>query len=45
MVCVLCEKNAVENWFGSFCSECRQIRSLGNVYGFGEEMGDVKKEI
>ncbi len=29
--CVLCEKKGVENWFGSFCAECRQIKNLGNV--------------
>ena len=34
MVCILCETNAVENWFGSFCKDCRQIKNLGNVYGF-----------
>ena len=43
MVCVLCEKNAVENWFGSFCSECRQIKNLGNVYGFKRTLEILKK--
>jgi len=43
MVCVLCEKNAVENWFGSFCAECRQIKNLGNVYGFKRTLEILKK--
>lgn len=43
MVCVLCEKNSVENWFGSFCPECRQIKNLGNVYGFDRVLEILKK--
>lgn len=43
MVCVLCEKKSVENWFGSFCSECRQIKNLGNVYGFERVLEILKK--
>jgi len=43
MVCVLCEKKAVENWFGSFCPECRQIKNLGNVYGFDRVLEILKK--
>jgi len=43
MVCVLCEKNPVENWFGSFCTECRQIKNLGNVYGFPRTLEILKK--
>ena len=43
MVCVLCEKKSVENWFGSFCPECRQIKNLGNVYGFERVLEILKK--
>ena len=43
MVCCLCEKKSVENWFGSFCSECRQIKNLGNVYGFERVLEILKK--
>lgn len=43
MVCCLCEKKSVENWFGSFCSECRQIKNLGNVYGFDRVLEILKK--
>mgnify|MGYP003671086498 FL=1 len=43
MVCVMCEKESVENWFGSFCKECRQIKNLGNVYGFPRILDLLKK--
>ena len=43
MPCLLCEKKPVENWFGSFCSECRQIKNLGNVYGFERVLEILKK--
>jgi len=43
MVCVLCEKKNVENWFGSFCAECRQLKNLGNVYGFERVLDILKK--
>jgi len=43
MVCVLCEKKSVENWFGSFCPDCRQIKNLGNVYGFERVLEILKK--
>ena len=23
----MCEKESVENWFGSFCPQCRQIKN------------------
>lgn len=39
----MCEKNSVENWFGSFCPECRQIKNLGNVYGFDRILEILKK--
>ena len=43
MVCVLCEKESVENWFGSFCVNCRKIKNLGNVYGFDRIYGILEK--
>lgn len=41
--CILCEQKKVENWFGSFCGECRQIKNLGNVYGFERVLDILKK--
>ena len=41
--CILCEQKKVENWFGSFCGECRQIKNLGNVYGFERVLEILKK--
>ena len=39
----MCEKESVENWFGSFCKDCRQIKNLGNVYGFPRILELLKK--
>ena len=39
----MCEKESVEYWFGSFCKECRQIKNLGNVYGFPRILDLLKK--
>lgn len=41
--CKLCEKKPTETWFGSFCSNCRQIKNLGNVYGFDRVLTILKK--
>ena len=41
--CKLCEKKGVEAWFGSFCSDCRQIKNLGNVYGFERVLTILRK--
>ena len=41
--CILCEKKPCEAWFGSFCSGCRQIKNLGNVYGFERVLEILKK--
>ena len=35
-ICYFCENVAVETWFGSFCSDCRKIKNIGNIYGFKE---------
>jgi len=43
MPCILCEKKSTETWFGSFCSNCRQIKNLGNVYGFDRVLTILKK--
>jgi len=37
--CYLCEKETVENWFGTYCTNCRKIKNLGNVYGFDRIYG------
>ena len=43
MPCILCEKKPTEYWFGSFCKECREIKNLGNVYGFDRVLEILKK--
>jgi len=35
-ICYFCENIPVETWFGSFCSDCRKIKNIGNIYGFKE---------
>lgn len=35
-ICYFCENVQVESWFGSFCSDCRKIKNIGNIYGFKE---------
>ena len=35
-ICYFCENVQVETWFGSFCSDCRKIKNIGNIYGFKE---------
>jgi len=41
--CKFCEKAPVETWFGSFCSDCRKIKNLGNVYGFERTLSILTK--
>ena len=41
--CIFCEKNKTENWFGSFCKDCRKIKNLGNVYGFARTLDILEK--
>ena len=41
--CVLCEVEKSENWFGSFCTDCRKIKNLGNVYGFKRTLEILEK--
>ena len=33
MGCILCEKNKVEFWFGSFCKDCRRIKHHISING------------
>ena len=28
--CYFCENEPVENWFGTYCTNCRKIKNLGN---------------
>tara|TARA_R110000772_G_scaffold175561_1_gene287301 strand:- start:344 stop:607 length:264 start_codon:yes stop_codon:yes gene_type:complete len=41
--CKFCESKPVENWFGNWCSECRQIKNLCNVYGYERVLEILKK--
>ena len=41
--CKFCESKQVEHWFGSWCSECRQIKNLCNVYGYERVLEILKK--
>ena len=34
-----CERETTETWTGSWCSTCRKMKNLGNVYGFEELYG------
>ena len=43
MTCKFCESKPVENWFGNWCSECRQIKNLCNVYGYERVLEILKK--
>jgi len=31
--CYLCEKDYTEKFFSYFCSDCREIKNIMNVYG------------
>ena len=43
MVCKFCEINPCETWTGNWCSTCRQIKNLCNVYSF-ERMLEIMKK-
>lgn len=43
MTCKFCESKPVEAWFGNWCSECRQIKNLCNVYGYDRVLDILKK--
>tara|TARA_R110002126_G_scaffold155336_2_gene302376 strand:- start:101 stop:409 length:309 start_codon:yes stop_codon:yes gene_type:complete len=33
-LCYFCEKESRESWSGYWCSQCRKIKNLANVYGY-----------
>ena len=41
--CKFCEQEQVESWFGNWCTNCRQIKNLCNVYGFPRTLEILKK--
>tara|TARA_R110000824_G_scaffold41213_1_gene122870 strand:- start:1029 stop:1259 length:231 start_codon:yes stop_codon:yes gene_type:complete len=41
--CYLCEQKPTEKWGGYWCAECRQLKNLGNVYGFERVLDILKK--
>ena len=41
--CYLCEQKPNEKWGGYWCAECRQLKNLGNVYGFERVLEILKK--
>ena len=40
--CYFCEKEPRENWTGFWCSNCRQIKNLANVYGYDKVLEILK---
>tara|TARA_R110000822_G_scaffold4402_5_gene18963 strand:- start:3065 stop:3340 length:276 start_codon:yes stop_codon:yes gene_type:complete len=43
-VCYFCESEARESYMGSWCSGCRQLKNLCNVYGY-ERILLILKEV
>lgn len=43
MKCYFCEIEEREHWGGYWCKGCRQIKNLGNVYGFERILDLLKK--
>lgn len=41
--CYLCEKEPVEKYFGYWCTSCREIKNIMNVYGKDKVLEIVKK--
>ena len=41
--CYFCETEEREHWGGYWCPQCRQIKNLGNVYGFDRVLEILKK--
>ena len=41
--CAFCETKPRETWLGSYCSECRQLKNLCNVYGYERVLGILKE--
>tara|TARA_R110000803_G_scaffold19282_13_gene50680 strand:- start:398 stop:679 length:282 start_codon:yes stop_codon:yes gene_type:complete len=42
-LCAYCEKEQRETFFGSYCSGCRQLKNLCNVYGYDRILGILKE--
>tara|TARA_R110000823_G_scaffold18197_8_gene56997 strand:- start:14965 stop:15255 length:291 start_codon:yes stop_codon:yes gene_type:complete len=40
--CYFCETEDRESWGGYWCKSCRQIKNLGNVYGFERTLTILK---
>ena len=40
--CYFCEVEEREHWGGYWCKSCRQIKNLGNVYGFERTLAILK---
>ena len=40
--CYFCEKEPRETWGGFWCSNCRQIKNLANVYGYDKVLDILK---
>lgn len=40
--CYFCETEEREHWGGYWCKSCRQIKNLGNVYGFERTLAILK---
>ena len=43
MPCRFCETNPCDSWTGSWCSTCRKLKNLCNVYGFERMLEIVTK--
>ena len=43
MKCLFCENAPNEYWFSNFCSNCRKIKNLANVYGFDRVLTILEK--
>ena len=43
MTCKFCENAPNEYWFSNFCSNCRKIKNLANVYGFDRVLTILEK--
>tara|TARA_R110002153_G_scaffold49528_1_gene139742 strand:- start:550 stop:831 length:282 start_codon:yes stop_codon:yes gene_type:complete len=41
--CYFCEKEERETWGGYWCSGCRQIKNLANVYGYDRVLTILKE--
>ena len=41
--CYFCETNERESWSESWCATCKQMKNIGNVYGFDKMLDIVKK--